>query len=65
MLGDRMVELQLANDGVFADLEVGQCLGSSIAALLSTEYEVENHFQFQLYSNPFLPPGNDESHTCL
>jgi hypothetical protein len=32
---------------------------------LPPEYEVENHFQFHFYSNPFRGTGNDESHTYL
>jgi hypothetical protein len=65
MLGDGVVEFQLTDDGAFADLEIGQGAGSRIAMLLPSESEVENHFQFQLYSNPFPQTDNDQSHTCL
>jgi hypothetical protein len=60
-----MVEFQLTYDGAFTDPEVGQCPGACMAVLLPSEYEVENHFQFQLYSNPFQRSDNDQSHTCL
>ena len=35
------------------------------ALLAAAEYEVENHFQFQLYSNSFPGMGNDQSHSRL
>jgi len=65
MFGYRMIELQLANNGAFADLKVGKGTRGTFFALPASEYEVENHFQFQLYSNPILPPGNDQSHNSL
>src|SRR5450755_4359438 len=65
VLGDRMVQLQLADDGPFADLEIGERSRGGAALPLAPEYEVENHFQFHFYSNPFRPSGNDQSHTYL
>ena len=63
MLGDGMVQFQLTYDGAFSDSQVGQCFGSSLTVLLASEYEVENHFQLQPYSNPFPQTDNDQSHT--
>ena len=49
-----------------SDVQIGQSAGLAIALFLMTaEYEVENHFQFQLYSNSFPAAGNDQSHTLL
>ena len=53
VFGDRMVQLEVLHDGAFAYLQIGQRTAVRSAALLASEYEVENHFQFQLYSNPF------------
>lgn len=65
MLGDRMVQLQFTNDGAVADAEIGKCSLAGGLLPLPPEYEVENHFQFHFYSNPFRETGNDESHTYL
>jgi hypothetical protein len=32
---------------------------------LTPEYEVENHFQFHFYSNPFPQSGNVQYHSYL
>ena len=65
VLGDRMVQLQFTNDGAVSDAEIGKwpLLGGPLP--LASEYEVENHFQFHFYSNPFRATGNDQSHTYL
>ena len=65
MLGDGMVQFKILQDGALPDAKVGQRASSTMAVLLPSEYEVENHFQFQLYSNLFLRPDNDQCHTCL
>jgi hypothetical protein len=65
MLGGRMVQLQFTNDGAVADAEIGKCPLTGGPLPLASEYEVENHFQFHFYSNPFRGTGNDQSHTYL
>jgi hypothetical protein len=63
MLGYGMVQLKIADDSAVADLEVGQQSRPGVVALFPSEYEVENHFQFHFYSNPFPRTGNDQSHS--
>ena len=65
VFGDRMIEFQVVHDGALAYLQIGKRAARRRAALLAAEYEVENHFQFQLYSNPFPETDNVEYHTCL
>src|SRR5664279_169443 len=65
MFGDGVVQFKFFEDGALTDAEVGQRAGFTIAWLLSTEYEVENHFQFHFYSNPFPADSNDQSHSRL
>ena len=60
MLRHRRRQLQFSENGALSDVEIGQRAGLAIALFLRTaEYEVENHFQFQLYSNSFPAAGND------
>ena len=65
VLGDRMVKLQLAHDRTISDPEIGQRTRCWSAVPLAPEYEVENHFQFHFYSNPFPQSGNVEYHSYL
>jgi hypothetical protein len=66
MLGDRRGQFKIGQNGTLADMQIGQGAGLGVAFFLMTaEYEVENHFQFQLYSNSSTPTGNDQSHTRL
>src|SRR5271166_765609 len=60
MLRHRRRQLEFGQNSAFADPQIGQRASLAIAVFLMTaEYEVENHFQFQLYSNSFLPQSND------
>jgi hypothetical protein len=62
----RKGEFHIAQDGALAELQVSQGGGAVFALFLTAaEYEVENHFQFQLYSNSFPGIGNDQSHSSL
>jgi hypothetical protein len=66
MFGYRRREFQIGENGFLSDAQIGEGAGRALRLFLMTaEYEVENHFQFQLYSNSFPQIGNDQSHTCL
>lgn len=57
VLGDGNIQLQFAYDGTLPNLEVRQSTDSCFVLPLAPEYEVENHFQFHLYSNPIGKSG--------
>ena len=66
MLGYRRREFQIGEDGFLSDVQIGEGAGLALGLFLMTsEYEVENHFQFQLYSNSFPGIGNDQSHSSF
>jgi hypothetical protein len=63
MFGDGVVEAQFPHNAPLADLKIRQSAVALRVPVPAAEYEVENHFQFQLYSNPFSISDNDQSHT--
>jgi hypothetical protein len=65
VLSNGMVQLQVTHNGAVADMKIGQRGAFLAAALLPSKYEVENHFQLQLYSSAFLPTGNAQYHRRL
>ena len=60
MLGYRKRELEFGENGFFAHAQISESAGRAASPFpFATEYEVENHFQFQLYSNSFPAHSND------
>jgi hypothetical protein len=49
MFGNRRSQLKVGKDGAFADAQISQSAGPGWGLLFTAaEYEVENHFQFQV-----------------
>jgi hypothetical protein len=66
VLGNGKGEFYITQDGAFSHAQIGQSAGLAPGLfLVAAEYEVENHFQFQVYSNSFPEIGNDQSHSRL